>query len=89
MAIKRIIPFISTTYEFDDEALRLLANLEQRYTAWMDAERVTLPGRLAWKTIAGKDYLYRIVNGRGDGRSLVGRRHWQPSARRLARCWKL
>jgi hypothetical protein len=50
--------------------LRLLANLEQRYAAWMDAERVTLPGRLAWKTIAGKDYLYRIVNGRGNGRSL-------------------
>jgi hypothetical protein len=61
---------MSMSYEIDDEALRLLVNLEQRYAAWMDAERVTLPGRLAWKTIDGKDYLYRIINGRGDGRSL-------------------
>jgi hypothetical protein len=61
---------MSITYEFDDEALRLLVNLEQRYAAWMDAERILLPGRLAWKTVSGEDYLYRIVNGRGDGRSL-------------------
>jgi hypothetical protein len=26
-------------YEFDDEALRPLASLEQRYAVWMDAER--------------------------------------------------
>jgi len=36
---------MSMSYEIDDEALRLLVNLEQRYAAWMDAERVTLPGR--------------------------------------------
>ncbi|MGH9919121.1 MAG: GSU2403 family nucleotidyltransferase fold protein, partial [Nitrososphaerales archaeon] len=41
-----------------------------RYAAWMDAERVLIRGRLAWKTVSGTDYLYRIVNGRGDGRSL-------------------
>jgi hypothetical protein len=69
------------SYEFDDEALRLLVNLEQRYAAWMDAERVTLPGRLAWKTVDGNDYLYRIVDGRGNGRSLGPRSpktesHW-------------
>jgi hypothetical protein len=73
---------MSTTYEFDDEALRLLANLEQRYGAWMDAERIVLPGRLVWKTIAGKDYLYRIANGRGDGRSLGPRSHETQT------CWK-
>lgn len=61
---------MSVTYDFDDEALRLLANLEQRYAAWMDAERVLIPGRLAWKTVSGNEYLYRIANGRGDGRSL-------------------
>jgi hypothetical protein len=61
---------VSNTYDFDDEALRLVANLEQHYAAWIEAERVLLPGRLAWKTIAGRDYLYRLVNGQGDGRSL-------------------
>jgi hypothetical protein len=58
------------TYTIDDEGLRLLANLEQRYGIWMQAERVLVPGRLAWKTISGRDYLYRLTNGRGDGRSL-------------------
>jgi hypothetical protein len=64
---------ISATYEIDDESLRLLANLEQHYAAWIDAERILLPGRLAWKSVAGKDYLYRLTNGRGDGRSLGAR----------------
>jgi hypothetical protein len=59
---------MSVTYEFDDEALRLLANLEQRYAAWMDAERILSPGRLAWKTVSGADYLYRIVDGHDNGR---------------------
>ena len=61
---------ISVNYDIDDESLRLLANLEQHYAAWIDAERVLLPGRLAWKTVGGRDYLYRLINGRGDGRSL-------------------
>lgn len=61
---------MSVSYELDDEALRLAANLEQRYVAWMDAERILVPGRLTWKTVSGTDYLYRIINGRGDGRSL-------------------
>ncbi len=61
---------MSISYVLDDEALRVLANLEQRYGAWMAAERILLGGRLAWKTVSGTDYLYRIVNGRGDGRSL-------------------
>jgi hypothetical protein len=61
---------MSVTYELDDEALRLLANLEQRYAAWMDAERILVPGRLAWKSVSGTDYLYCIIDGRGNGRSL-------------------
>jgi hypothetical protein len=61
---------ISNSYDIDDESLRLLANLEQHYAAWIDAERVLLPGRLAWKTVAERDYLYRLTNGRGHGRSL-------------------
>ena len=61
---------ISISYDVDDESLRLLANLEQHYTAWIDAERVLLPGRLAWKTVGARDYLYRLTHGRGNGRSL-------------------
>lgn len=60
---------VSVSYEIDDESLRLLANLEQHYAAWLDAERVLVPGRLAWKTVAERDYLYRL-NGRSEGRSL-------------------
>jgi hypothetical protein len=61
---------VSIDYAIDDESLRLLANLEQHYASWIEAERVLLPGRLAWKTVADRDYLYRLTNGRGDGRSL-------------------
>jgi hypothetical protein len=56
-----------------NESLRLLANLEQHYAAWIDAERVLQPGRLAWKTVAERDYLYRLTDGRGNGRSLGAR----------------
>ena len=61
---------ISVPYEIGDESLRLLANLEQHYASWADAARVLLPGRLAWKTVDGRDYLYRLLNGKGHGRSL-------------------
>ena len=61
---------MSISYDLDDEALRLVANLEQRYAAWMDAERILSGGRLAWKTVSGRDYLYRVVDGHGNGRSL-------------------
>jgi hypothetical protein len=64
---------VSITYDIDDESLRLLANLEQHYAAWIDAERVLQPGRLAWKTVAERDYLYRLTDGRGNGRSLGAR----------------
>jgi hypothetical protein len=61
---------ILISYEIDDESLRLLANLEQHYTAWIDAEGVVRSGRLAWKTVGAADYLYRLTDGRGNGRSL-------------------
>ncbi len=60
----------SSSYDIDDEGLRLLANLEQHYASWVEAARLLLPGRLTWKSVAGREYLYRIVNGRGHGRSL-------------------
>lgn len=57
------------SYPIDDEGLRLIANLEQHYGAWLDSARILVPGRLAWKTVGDHDYLYRIVNGKGNGRS--------------------
>ncbi len=61
---------LSIGYDINDEGLRLLVNLEQHYATWIDASRLLIPGRLAWKTVAGREYLYCLVNGRGDGRSL-------------------
>lgn len=61
---------ISAAYDIGDEGLRLLANLEQHYAVWLEAARILLPGRLTWKSVSNHEYLYRIVNGKGDGRSL-------------------
>ena len=60
---------ISVAYPINDEGLRLIANLEQHYAAWLDSARVLLPGRLAWKKVGDGEYLYRIVDGKGNGRS--------------------
>ncbi len=57
---------------FSDEQLRTLINLRQRYEAWIEAERglFAMPYDLRRKTVAGKDYLYEIVDRRGNGKSL-------------------
>lgn len=57
---------------FSDEQLRVSVNLRQEYEVWIDAERrlARLPYGMAWKTIAGKDYLYEISDRQGNGRSL-------------------
>jgi hypothetical protein len=59
--------------KINDEGQRLLVNLAQHYDAWMGACRLLFPGRLQWKTISDKDYLYRIADNVGNGSSL-GRR---------------
>jgi len=59
--------------KISDEGLRVLSNLAQHYDAWIEAERAVSPGRLAWKTVDERDYLYRITDSRGNGKSL-GRR---------------
>ena len=56
--------------EIDEGAVRLLANLEQHYAGWLQAERNLRSGRLTWKTVSDKQYLYAIVDGAGNGRSL-------------------
>jgi hypothetical protein len=57
---------------FSDEETRLLVNLEQQYEVWIEAERTIfeLPYNLKWKTVAGKDYLYEIIDRTGNGKSL-------------------
>lgn len=58
---------------FNDEQRRLLANLAQFYDAWISAERSLRelpPGRLAWKRVSGREYLYQIVDRQGNGKSL-------------------
>ena len=59
-------------HPFSDEQSRLLVNLRQRYEAWMAAERnlAGLPYDLRRKRINGNDYLYRIFDRGGNGKSL-------------------
>jgi len=57
---------------FSDEQSRLLVNLRQRYESWIEAERQRreLPYDLRRKTVHGHDYLYRIDDRSGNGKSL-------------------
>ncbi len=45
---------------FTSEQQRLLVNLDQHYEVWRDASRRLARGRLKWKTINDRQYLYRI-----------------------------
>lgn len=58
--------------QFSDEQRRILLNLSQYYGAYIDAERSrkrvsSFP--LHWKTVSGKDYLYEIIDSRGNAKS--------------------
>lgn len=58
---------------FNDEQQRLLNNLTQYYDAWLgQARRLRneMGYRLQWKTVAGREYLYKIVDRKGNGTSL-------------------
>lgn len=58
---------------FTDEQRRLLANLAQYYDAYMEAERAKVAAGdypLHWKTVSGREYLYQIIDSRGNGKSL-------------------
>jgi hypothetical protein len=58
--------------KFNDEQLRVVANLNQYYGSWIDAARRqrSLHYRMAWKLRRGRHYLYKIVDSRGSGTSL-------------------
>lgn len=57
---------------FSDEQTRLLVNLEQRYSVWIESERTlrNLPYDLRRKEVGGRAYLYEIKDRSGNGRSL-------------------
>lgn len=60
------------TSPFSDEQLRAAINLAAAYEAWLPLARAepAHADRLLWKTIAGRQYLYRIRDRRGNGTSL-------------------
>lgn len=60
------------TRPYNDEQLRALVNLRQKYEVWRDAEREwrALPYDLRRKTVGGRDYLYEIADRSGNGKSL-------------------
>lgn len=58
--------------EFTDEQRRLLLNLAQYYAAYIDAERDMFKAGgnpLHWKRVSGREYLYEIIDSRGNGKS--------------------
>jgi hypothetical protein len=57
---------------FNDEQLRVIANLRQFYEVWIDADRarIALDYQLTWKPRGGRDYLYTVVDRDGNGTSL-------------------
>lgn len=61
--------------EFSDEQRRILINIEQHYSVWMEAERdlQKLPYGMKWSTRSGTDYLYQLIDRSGNAKSL-GRR---------------
>lgn len=57
---------------FSDEQARALVNLRQKYEVWIEAERglAKLPYNLARKEVAGRAYLYELLDRRGNAKSL-------------------
>lgn len=55
-----------------DEQLRVAINLADAYEAWLPLARAepAYADRLQWKTVAGRQYLYRIRDRQGNGSSL-------------------
>lgn len=58
--------------KINDEQLRILANLESAYDAWLQAQRdlPSLKPWLAWRRSGGREYLYELRTRTGYGRSL-------------------
>lgn len=62
----------NNTINLDDEDLRLIANTEQLYDAWISAQRelLSIPAHMAWKTVSGREYLYARAHNQSEPKSL-------------------
>lgn len=58
--------------QFSNEQSRAVVNLQQAYAGWIDAERrlLSLPYNLQIKQSNGASYLYEVLDGRGNAKSL-------------------
>ena len=58
--------------EFTDEQRRILINIEQHYDVWMQNERQgsALPYGLKWSKRNDTEYLYELIDRKGNGKSL-------------------
>lgn len=61
--------------ELNDNQRRLMVNSIQTYDAWRDAATryARYRGGMTWKTVKGKQYLYRILDRFGHAKSLGAR----------------
>ena len=57
---------------FTDEQLRAAINLADAYESWVPLARAepAYSARMAWKTVSGRQYLYRVRDRMGNGTSL-------------------
>ncbi|MEI8396982.1 MAG: GSU2403 family nucleotidyltransferase fold protein [Rhodospirillaceae bacterium] len=57
---------------FSDEQMRIIANLNQHYDVWIEAERdlAALPYGMRWAERSGKHYLYHSIDRAGNAKSL-------------------
>lgn len=53
-----------------DIALRASVNLGDAYDGWLFDEKIARLGRLRWRTVNDRDYLYRMFPGSDNGSSL-------------------
>ncbi len=58
--------------ELNDNQRRLFINSIQTFDAWRDASAryARYKGGMAWKTVSGRQYLYRILDRSGRAKSL-------------------
>ena len=61
--------------ELTSNQLRVSVDLRQTYSAYRDShhQAARYAGGMSWKTVAGRDYLIKIVNRRGGTKSLGAR----------------
>jgi hypothetical protein len=62
----------ATSRELSSEQLRTIVDTQQLFEAWAEALKrsQSLRGGMHWKTVAGKQYLFRTRDRRGNGKSL-------------------